>query len=135
MTLPEADSYFDGPESPFRVVLVNRVVIGNPLIRGHSAEEITEPPYGYDSGSPAQTSTTMKPSSTATTPSAPAYLIVYGEDVDSSHADSSFSNASHDFFVIIEEYLGYHYDAYSGYHYAAYHDEAYSSYGNRYRYH
>jgi hypothetical protein len=50
MSLPEADDYFIGvPESPFRAVLVNRVVVGNPLTQQSNAEEITELPFGYHS--------------------------------------------------------------------------------------
>ncbi|KAJ7679197.1 hypothetical protein DFH06DRAFT_506746 [Mycena polygramma] len=46
----KADDYFTGvPDSPFRAVLVNRVVVGNPLTRQYNAEEITELPFGYHS--------------------------------------------------------------------------------------
>ncbi|KAJ7240704.1 hypothetical protein C8J57DRAFT_1085612, partial [Mycena rebaudengoi] len=46
----KADDYFIGvPESPFRAVLVNRVVVGNPLTRQYNAEMITELPFGYHS--------------------------------------------------------------------------------------
>ncbi|KAJ7111953.1 ADP-ribosylation [Mycena epipterygia] len=46
----KADDYFRGlPDSPFRAVLVNRVVVGNPLNRKSNDEELTEPPDGYHS--------------------------------------------------------------------------------------
>ncbi|KAJ6507725.1 hypothetical protein C8R47DRAFT_966019, partial [Mycena vitilis] len=46
----KADDYFTGiPDSPFRAVLVNRVVVGTPLTRQYNAEEITELPFGYHS--------------------------------------------------------------------------------------
>ncbi|KAJ6544998.1 hypothetical protein DFH09DRAFT_1172433 [Mycena vulgaris] len=46
----KADDYFRGlPDSSFRAVLVNRVVVGNPWNRQHNAEELTEPPTGYHS--------------------------------------------------------------------------------------
>ncbi|KAJ7145071.1 hypothetical protein C8R43DRAFT_1088757 [Mycena crocata] len=39
----KADDYFTGvPESPFRAVLVNRVVVGNPMNRRHNAQHLTE---------------------------------------------------------------------------------------------
>lgn len=49
-SLPEADDYFTGvPDSPFRAVLLNRVVVGNPLTRQYNAEQLTELPFGYHS--------------------------------------------------------------------------------------
>ncbi|KAF7357348.1 PARP catalytic domain-containing protein [Mycena sanguinolenta] len=91
MSLPEADDYFIGvPESPFRAVLVNRVVVGNPLIRQYNAEEITELPDGYHSvvgvpGVDLNYEETVVHNNDAIRP---AYLIVYGPDVDSSDVGS-----------------------------------------------
>ncbi|KAJ7197936.1 hypothetical protein GGX14DRAFT_374586 [Mycena pura] len=49
-TSSKADDYIIGvPESPFRAVLVNRVVVGNPLTRQYNAKEITELTSGYHS--------------------------------------------------------------------------------------
>ncbi|KAF7374358.1 PARP catalytic domain-containing protein [Mycena sanguinolenta] len=80
----KADDYFSGvPDSPFRAVLVNRVVVGNPLTRQYNAEEITELPFGYHSvvgvpGADLNYGETVVYSNDAIRP---AYLIVYAADV------------------------------------------------------
>ncbi|KAJ7279361.1 hypothetical protein C8J57DRAFT_1303127 [Mycena rebaudengoi] len=80
----KADDYFIGvPESPFRAVLVNRVVVGNPLTRQDKAEEITELPFGYHSvvgvpGAGLNYGETVIYNNDAIRP---AYLIVYASDI------------------------------------------------------
>lgn len=80
----KADDYFIGvPDSPFRAVLVNRVVVGNPLTRQYNAEEITELPFGYHSvvgvpGADLNYGETVVYTNDAIRP---AYLIVYAADV------------------------------------------------------
>ncbi|KAJ6512673.1 hypothetical protein C8R45DRAFT_890477 [Mycena sanguinolenta] len=80
----KADDYFSGvPDSPFRAVLVNRVVVGNPLTRKYNAEEITELPFGYHSvvgvpGADLNYAETVVYSNDAIRP---AYLIIYAADV------------------------------------------------------
>ena len=46
---PEADDYVLNADesSKFRVLLVNRVVVGNPHKRRQNATKLTEPPYGH----------------------------------------------------------------------------------------
>ncbi|KAF7341455.1 PARP catalytic domain-containing protein [Mycena venus] len=78
----KADDYFKGvPESPFRIVLVNRVVVGNPLTQQSNAEEITELPFGYHSvvgvpGASLNYEETVVYNNNAIRP---AYLIVYAK--------------------------------------------------------
>ncbi|KAJ7471408.1 hypothetical protein B0H11DRAFT_1368148 [Mycena galericulata] len=79
----KADDYYVGVQnSPYRTVLVNRVVVGNPLIRQHNAEHLTEPPNGYHSvvgtpGADLNYGETVVYSNDAIRP---AYLIVYAAD-------------------------------------------------------
>ncbi|KAK6996515.1 PARP catalytic domain-containing protein [Favolaschia claudopus] len=80
----EADDYFAGvPDSPFRAVLLNRVVVGNPLVRHHNAEEITELPFGYHSvvGVPGADLNYGETVVYANDAIRPAYLIVYASNV------------------------------------------------------
>ncbi|KAJ7153613.1 hypothetical protein C8R46DRAFT_470802 [Mycena filopes] len=80
----KADDYFTGvPDSPFRAVLVNRVVVGNPLNRQYNAEELTELPFGYHSvvgvpGADLNYGETVVYTNDAIRP---AYLIVYAADI------------------------------------------------------
>ncbi|KAJ6561846.1 hypothetical protein B0H19DRAFT_1142766 [Mycena capillaripes] len=80
----KADDYFTGvPDSPFRAVLVNRVVVGNPLTRKYNAEEITELPFGYHSvvgvpGADLNYGETVVYTNDAIRP---AYLIIYAADI------------------------------------------------------
>ncbi|KAF7357340.1 PARP catalytic domain-containing protein [Mycena sanguinolenta] len=90
----KADDYFIGvPESPFRAVLVNRVVVGNPLIQQYNAEEITELPYGYHSvagvpGGDLNYEETVVYNNDAIRP---AYLIVYSAHQPSDKFRGNFS--------------------------------------------
>ncbi|KAK7006221.1 PARP catalytic domain-containing protein [Favolaschia claudopus] len=80
----KADDYFAGvPDSPFRAVLLNRVVVGNPLVRHHNAEEITELPFGYHSvvGVPGADLNYGETVVYANDAIRPAYLIVYASNV------------------------------------------------------
>ncbi|KAJ7472736.1 hypothetical protein FB451DRAFT_1339532 [Mycena latifolia] len=72
----KADDYFRGlPDFPFRAVLVNRVVVGNPLNRQHNAEDLTEPPTGCRTpGGDLNYGETVVYTNEAIRP---AYLIVY----------------------------------------------------------
>ncbi|KAF8176128.1 hypothetical protein K438DRAFT_1847013 [Mycena galopus ATCC 62051] len=80
----KADDYFVGvPDSPFRAVLVNRVVVGNPLTRQYNAEELTELPFGYHSvvGVPGADLNYGETVVYANDAIRPAYLIVYASDI------------------------------------------------------
>ncbi|KAJ7081842.1 hypothetical protein B0H15DRAFT_447957 [Mycena belliarum] len=76
----KADDYFRGlPDFPFRAVLVNRVVVGNPSNLQHNAEELDEPPTGHHSvvgipGGDLNYGETVVYTNDAIRP---AYLIVY----------------------------------------------------------
>ncbi|KAJ7814438.1 hypothetical protein B0H14DRAFT_1419673 [Mycena olivaceomarginata] len=80
----KADDYFAGAaDSPFRAVLVNRVVVGTPLTRHHNSEELTELPFGYHSlvGVPGADLNYGETVVYANDAIRPAYLIVYAADV------------------------------------------------------
>ncbi|KAJ7757695.1 hypothetical protein DFH07DRAFT_868089 [Mycena maculata] len=79
----KADDYYAGVRnSPFRAMLVNRVVVGNPLVRQHNAEDLTGLPNGYHSvvgvpGADLNYGETVVYSNDAIRP---AYLIIYAAD-------------------------------------------------------
>ncbi|KAJ7683701.1 hypothetical protein B0H17DRAFT_1073806 [Mycena rosella] len=89
----KADDYFRGlPDAPFRTVLVNRVVVGNPLNRQHNDEELTEPPTGYHSvvGLPGGVLNYGETVVYTNDAIRPAYLIVYtvpGPRLELRHSD------------------------------------------------
>ncbi|KAJ7234208.1 hypothetical protein B0H12DRAFT_1204777 [Mycena haematopus] len=64
-------------------ILVNRVVVGNPLTRQYNAEELTELPFGYHSvvGVPGADLNYAETVVYANDAIRPAYLIVYAADV------------------------------------------------------
>ncbi|KAJ7249181.1 hypothetical protein B0H12DRAFT_700372 [Mycena haematopus] len=64
-------------------LLVNRVVVGNPLTRQYNAEELTELPFGYHSvvGVPGADLNYAETVVYANDAIRPAYLIVYAADV------------------------------------------------------
>ncbi|KAJ6620076.1 hypothetical protein B0H10DRAFT_2163667 [Mycena sp. CBHHK59/15] len=79
----KADDYFAGaPESPFRAVLVNRVIVGTPFKRKGNAKDLTEPPSGYHSvivvGEPGHHLNYGETVVYNNDAIRPAYLIVYG---------------------------------------------------------
>ncbi|KJA16181.1 hypothetical protein HYPSUDRAFT_193448 [Hypholoma sublateritium FD-334 SS-4] len=79
----KADDYtLNGDESSsLRVLLVNRVVVGNPHKRQHNATELTEPPSGYHSviGKPGGDLNYEETVIYNNDAIRPAFLIVYGD--------------------------------------------------------
>ncbi|CAK5271842.1 unnamed protein product [Mycena citricolor] len=76
----KADDYFTGvAESPFRVLLVNRVVVGNALMRHYNAVDLVEPPSGYHSivGEPGGDLNYAETVVYTNDAIRPAYLMVY----------------------------------------------------------
>ncbi|KAJ7222935.1 hypothetical protein C8J57DRAFT_242267 [Mycena rebaudengoi] len=79
----KADDYVTGiSESPFRAMLVNRVVVGNPMKRKYNARDLTELPFGYHSvegepGADLNYGETVVYDNDAIRP---AYLIIYSAE-------------------------------------------------------
>ncbi|KAJ7614079.1 hypothetical protein FB45DRAFT_937901 [Roridomyces roridus] len=79
----KADDYYAGVHnSPFRAVLVNRVVVGTPLTRQHNAKDLTELPNGYHSlvGVPGADLNYDEIVVYSNDAIRPAYLVVYAAD-------------------------------------------------------
>nr|GAT47412.1 predicted protein [Mycena chlorophos] len=80
----KADDYFTGAVgSPFRAVLVNRVIVGNPYNRQYNAVNLTEPPTGYHSvvGEPGGDLNYGETVVYTNDAIRPAYLIIYASDI------------------------------------------------------
>ncbi|KAJ7067356.1 hypothetical protein C8F01DRAFT_1247736 [Mycena amicta] len=80
----KADDYFTGvAHSPFRAVLVNRVVVGTSFNRQYNAQDLIEPPNGYHSvvGEPGGDLNYGETVVYTNDAIRPAYLIVYAADI------------------------------------------------------